>query len=70
MTDCSLNEQFEDLFQKTFQEQNQMSKNSNNQEMKQNNSNNYNMAVKSPDFFQNNNPIKKKKNVFETVHNI
>ena len=51
MTDCSLNEQFEDLFQKTFQEQNQMSKYSNNQEMKQNNNNN-NMAVKSTDFFR------------------
>ena len=71
MTDCSLNEQFEDLVQKTLQEQKQVNDNSN-QEMKQNNknNNNNNVSAKSLDFIQDNNVIKKKKNAFKTVYNI
>ena len=60
MTDYNLNKQFEDLVQKTLQEQE--SNNNNNQGMKQNNNNNKNsMSAKSPDFFQGNNAIENKK---------
>ena len=63
MTDYSLNKQFQDLVQKTFQEQDKdQLKNSSDQEMKQNNINDNNsVTVKSLDFFQGNNVIKKKK---------
>ena len=60
MTDYNLNEKFEDLVQKTLQEQE--SNYHNNQEMKQNNNNNENsVSAKGPDFFQGNNAIKKSK---------
>ena len=74
MTDYSLNKQFQDLVQKTFQEQDKdQLKNSSDQEMKQNNINDNNsVTVKSLDFFQGNNVIKKKKkkSKFKAVHNI
>ena len=62
MTDYSLNKQFKNLVQKKLQEQDSNSNINNNQEMKQNNNNNDNsVSAKSPDFFQGNNAIKKKK---------
>ena len=62
MTDYSLNKQFKNLVQKKLQEQDSNSNINNNQEMKQNNNNNDNsVSAKSPDFFQGNNAIKKKR---------
>ena len=69
MTDYSLNKQFEDLVQKTLQEQQSDQNNKNkNQEIKQNNNNNNNsVSAESPDFFQGNNAIKKRKRKFKSV---
>ena len=67
MTDYSLNKQFEDLVQKTLQEQQSDQNNKNkNQEIKQNNNNN-SVSGESPDFFQGNNAIKKRKRKFKSV---
>ena len=61
MTDYSLNKQFEDLVQKTLQEQQSDQNNKNkNQEIKQNNNNNNSVSAESPDFFQGNNERKRK----------
>ena len=67
MTDYSLNKQFKDLVQKTLQEQQSDQNNKNkNQEIKQNNNNN-SVSAESPDFFQGNNTIKKRKRKFKSV---
>ena len=68
MTNYSLNKQFEDLVQKTLQEQQSDQNNKNkNQEIKQNNNNNNSVSGESPDFFQGNNAIKKRKRKFKSV---
>ena len=59
MADYSSNEQFENMVQKTLQEQE--SNSNNNQEMKQNYNTDNSVSVKSLDFFQGNNAIKKRK---------
>ena len=69
MTDYSLNKQFENLVQKKLQDQDSNSNIHKNQEMKQNNPNNDNsVSAKSPDFFQGNNAIKKKRKTNLKLH--
>ena len=72
MTDYNLNEQFEDLVQRTLQEQERINNNNNNnnQEIKHNNNNENSVSVKSPDLFQDNNAIKKKKSKFKAIHDV
>ena len=69
MTDYSLNKQFEDLVQKKLQEQESNNNINTSQEIKQNNNGN-SVSAKSPDFFQGNNAIKKKRNKFKAVHDV
>ena len=59
MADYSLNKQFKYLVHTI----------NNDQEMKQNN-NNSSMSVKSPDFFQDNNSIRKNKNKFKAIRDV
>ena len=59
MADYSLNEQFKYLVHTI----------NNDQERKQNNNNN-SKSVKSPDFFQDNNSIKKNKNKFKAIRDV
>ena len=71
MTDYNLNEQFEDLVQRTLQEQeSNNNNNSNNQEIKENKNNDNSVSVKSPDLFQDNNAIKKMKSKFKAIHDV
>ena len=60
MADYSLNKQFKHLVHTI----------NNDQERKQNNNNNNSMSVKSPDFFQDNNSIKKSKNKFKAIRDV